>query len=84
MGTAALLKRPRTPPGSIPTVDYQTADSEHLMKRARAGVQPDEVKTVSAIIGLMVYFHVFLNSAVQMFIIFLCGKPSAHEFHKLL
>ncbi|CAM6037067.1 unnamed protein product [Sphagnum compactum] len=41
--SAALLKRPRTPPGSIPTVDYQTADSEHLMKRARAGVQPDEI-----------------------------------------
>jgi hypothetical protein len=45
--TAALLKRPRTPPGSAPTVDYQTADSEHLMKRTRAGVQPDEVKTVN-------------------------------------
>ncbi|KAH8952549.1 hypothetical protein BDL97_09G090800 [Sphagnum fallax] len=45
--SAALLKRPRTPPGSIPTVDYQTADSEHLMKRARAGVQPDEVKTIN-------------------------------------
>ncbi|KAH9559782.1 hypothetical protein CY35_06G073900 [Sphagnum magellanicum] len=41
--SAALLKRPRTPPGSASTVDYQTADSEHLMKRTRAGVQPDEV-----------------------------------------
>jgi len=52
--TAALLKRPRTPPGSAPTVDYQTADSEHLMKRTRAGVQPDEVKTVSITIALTV------------------------------
>jgi hypothetical protein len=52
--TAALLKRPRTPPGSAPTVDYQTADSEHLMKRTRAGVQPDEVKTVSTTIALTV------------------------------
>ena len=48
--TAALLKRPRTPPSNTPTVDYQSADSEHLMKRARPGVQPvDEVKTVSII-----------------------------------
>lgn len=48
--TATLLKRPRTPPSTTPTVDYQSADSEHLMKRARPGVQPvDEVKTVSII-----------------------------------
>ncbi|XP_024384334.1 protein TOPLESS-RELATED PROTEIN 2 isoform X3 [Physcomitrium patens] len=45
--SAALLKRPRTPPSTTPTVDYQSADSEHLMKRARPGVQSvDEVKTV--------------------------------------
>ncbi|EFJ37833.1 hypothetical protein SELMODRAFT_163891 [Selaginella moellendorffii] len=31
---AAMLKRPRTPPPA-PTVDFQTADSEHLMKRNR-------------------------------------------------
>lgn len=37
----AFLKHPRTPPGG-PGMDYQTADSEHLMKRLRAG-QPDEV-----------------------------------------
>ncbi|XP_024384335.1 protein TOPLESS-RELATED PROTEIN 2 isoform X4 [Physcomitrium patens] len=42
--SAALLKRPRTPPSTTPTVDYQSADSEHLMKRARPGVQSvDEV-----------------------------------------
>ncbi|KAG0559967.1 hypothetical protein M758_10G138100 [Ceratodon purpureus] len=45
---ATLLKRPRTPPSTTPTLDYQSADSEHLMKRARPGVQPvDEVKTVN-------------------------------------
>ncbi|KAK4400989.1 protein TOPLESS-RELATED PROTEIN 2 [Sesamum angolense] len=39
--SAAFLKHPRTPPGG-PGMDYQTADSEHLMKRLRTG-QPDEV-----------------------------------------
>ncbi|KZV51494.1 topless-related protein 1-like [Dorcoceras hygrometricum] len=38
---AAFLKHPRAPPGG-PGMDYQTADSEHLMKRFRSG-QPDEV-----------------------------------------
>lgn len=32
---ATLLKRPRTPPGSSSVVDYQTADSEQLIKRLR-------------------------------------------------
>ncbi|KAH7432223.1 hypothetical protein KP509_07G013800 [Ceratopteris richardii] len=34
LGAAALLKRPRTPPNSS-TVDYQSGDSEHIMKRSR-------------------------------------------------
>ncbi|XP_078178878.1 protein TOPLESS-RELATED PROTEIN 2 isoform X2 [Carex rostrata] len=39
--TAAFLKHARTP--SVPPgMDYQSADSEHLMKRMRGG-QPDEV-----------------------------------------
>lgn len=38
---ASFLKHPRTPP-SASAMDYQTADSEHLMKRLRAG-QSDEV-----------------------------------------
>ncbi|RWV90178.1 hypothetical protein GW17_00047640 [Ensete ventricosum] len=38
---AAFLKHPRTPT-SAPGLDYQTADSEHLMKRMRMG-QSDEV-----------------------------------------
>lgn len=40
--TAAFLKHPRTPPGAL-GMDYQTADSEHPMKRIRPG-QPDEVQ----------------------------------------
>lgn len=41
---AALLKRPRTPPGNNSTLDYQSADSEHIMKRVRsAGQAVDEV-----------------------------------------
>ncbi|KAL5230740.1 hypothetical protein ABZP36_029516 [Zizania latifolia] len=39
--TAAFLKHPRTPT-SAAGIDYQSADSEHLMKRMRVG-QPDEV-----------------------------------------
>jgi WD40 repeat protein len=39
---AAFLKRPRTPPSNGPAVDYQSADSEHLMKRIRGG-QSEEV-----------------------------------------
>ncbi|KAH7416089.1 hypothetical protein KP509_14G074500 [Ceratopteris richardii] len=31
--TGALLKRPRTPPTSNSALDYQSADSEHIMKR---------------------------------------------------
>ncbi|KAK4338634.1 hypothetical protein RND71_043121 [Anisodus tanguticus] len=40
-GAAAFLKHPRTNPGG-PGMDFQMADSEHLMKRMRAG-QSDEV-----------------------------------------
>ncbi|MQL85482.1 hypothetical protein Taro_017988 [Colocasia esculenta] len=39
--TAPFLKHPRTPT-SAPGMDYQSADSEHLMKRMRTG-PPDEV-----------------------------------------
>ncbi|GFP88955.1 topless-related protein 4 [Phtheirospermum japonicum] len=33
--TASMLKRPRTPPTNNPALDYQTADSEHVLKRSR-------------------------------------------------
>lgn len=42
MSSAAFLKHPRTNPGG-PGMDFQMADSEHLMKRMRAG-QSDEVR----------------------------------------
>jgi len=41
---AAFLKHPRTP-SSATGMDYQTADSERLMKRMRTG-QSDEVFTL--------------------------------------
>ncbi|XP_057477632.1 protein TOPLESS-RELATED PROTEIN 2-like isoform X2 [Actinidia eriantha] len=40
-GAVAFLKHPRTPPGAT-GMDYQMADSEHLMKRFRSG-QSEEV-----------------------------------------
>lgn len=40
---AAILKRPRTPPTNNPTMDYQTADSEHVLKRARPFGLSEEV-----------------------------------------
>lgn len=40
---AAILKRPRTPPTNNPVMDYQTADSEHVLKRPRPFGISDEV-----------------------------------------
>ncbi|XP_076958828.1 topless-related protein 4-like isoform X3 [Bidens hawaiensis] len=41
---SAMLKRPRTPPTNNPAVDYQTADSEHVLKRTRAfGISDEQV-----------------------------------------
>ncbi|XP_076911094.1 topless-related protein 4-like isoform X1 [Bidens hawaiensis] len=43
-GITAMLKRPRTPPTNNPAVDYQTADSEHVLKRTRAfGISDEQV-----------------------------------------
>ncbi|KAG7021233.1 Topless-related protein 4 [Cucurbita argyrosperma subsp. argyrosperma] len=44
---AAILKRPRTPPTNNPTMDYQTADSEHVLKRARPFGLSEEVNNLS-------------------------------------
>ncbi|CAN1215384.1 Topless-related protein 1 [Linum perenne] len=41
--STALLKRPRTPPTSNPAIDYQTADSERVMKRSRPFGMSEEV-----------------------------------------
>ena len=45
---AALLKRPRTPPNN-PAMDYQTADSDHVMKRTRPFGISDEVQYLNSI-----------------------------------
>ncbi|GMY35822.1 topless-related protein 4-like [Fagus crenata] len=42
---AAILKRPRTPTNN-PAMDYQTADSEHVLKRSRPFGMPDEVNNL--------------------------------------
>ncbi|KAG9138676.1 hypothetical protein Leryth_018567 [Lithospermum erythrorhizon] len=39
---AAVMKRARTPPSNNPVVDYQTADSEHALKRSRPFGLSDE------------------------------------------
>ncbi|KAK0571561.1 hypothetical protein LWI29_018147 [Acer saccharum] len=44
---AAMLKRPRTPPTNNPAMDYQTADSEHVLKRPRPFGMSDEVNNLS-------------------------------------
>ncbi|XP_007013506.2 PREDICTED: topless-related protein 4 isoform X3 [Theobroma cacao] len=43
---AAILKRPRTPPTNNPAMDYQSADSEHVLKRSRPFGMPDEVNNL--------------------------------------
>lgn len=43
---AAILKRPRTPPTNNPAIDYQTADSDHVMKRSRPFGITDEVNNL--------------------------------------
>ncbi|XVE98358.1 hypothetical protein REPUB_Repub03eG0099500 [Reevesia pubescens] len=42
----AILKRPRTPPTNNPALDYQSADSEHVLKRSRPFGMPDEVNNL--------------------------------------
>ncbi|XP_058077196.1 protein TPR1 isoform X2 [Magnolia sinica] len=39
----SILKRPRTPPNGLGMVDYQSTDSEQLMKRLRSAAPVDEV-----------------------------------------
>ncbi|XWS72950.1 hypothetical protein CRYUN_Cryun02cG0083500 [Craigia yunnanensis] len=43
---AGILKRPRTPPTNNPALDYQSADSEHVLKRSRPFGMPDEVNNL--------------------------------------
>ncbi|GMP74627.1 hypothetical protein CsSME_00031998 [Camellia sinensis var. sinensis] len=43
--TSSILKHPRTPTNNA-AVDYQTADSEHVLKRSRPFGMPDEVNNL--------------------------------------
>ncbi|KAK3436840.1 hypothetical protein EUGRSUZ_C01368 [Eucalyptus grandis] len=43
---SAILKRPRTPPTNNSAMDYQTADSEHVLKRSRPFAISDEVNNL--------------------------------------
>ncbi|XP_052199357.1 topless-related protein 4-like isoform X2 [Diospyros lotus] len=42
----AIIKRPRTPPTNNAAMDYQTADSEHVLKRSRPFGMSDEVNNL--------------------------------------
>ena len=50
---AAILKRPRTPPTNNPAMDYQTADSEHVLKRPRPFGISDEVIYIYPILSFV-------------------------------
>ncbi|XP_059643467.1 topless-related protein 4-like isoform X2 [Cornus florida] len=43
---ASMLKRPRTPTTNNPAMDYQTADSEHVLKRSRPFGISEEVSNL--------------------------------------
>ncbi|XP_050387989.1 topless-related protein 4-like [Argentina anserina] len=45
----AHLKRPRTPPTNNPAMDYQTADSEHVLKRSRPFGVTDEANNLPVV-----------------------------------
>ncbi|XP_011073420.1 topless-related protein 4 [Sesamum indicum] len=51
----SMLKRPRTPPTNNPALDYQTADSEHVLKRSRPFGMPEEVNSLPVNILPVVY-----------------------------
>jgi len=50
---AAILKRPRTPPTNNPAMDYQTADSDHVLKRTRPFGISDEVQYLLSIFSVL-------------------------------
>ncbi|XP_057772828.1 LOW QUALITY PROTEIN: topless-related protein 4 [Salvia miltiorrhiza] len=43
---ASMLKRSRTPPTNNPALDYQTADSDHVLKRSRPLGVPEEANNL--------------------------------------
>lgn len=53
---SAILKRPRTPPSNNAAMDYQTADSEHVLKRSRPFGISDEVQFQSICLSVYHWF----------------------------
>ncbi|KAG9450199.1 hypothetical protein H6P81_010164 [Aristolochia fimbriata] len=51
MNAAAILKRPRTPPMNNPSLDCQTADSDHVLKRRPMGLTGDVSLQVNLLPG---------------------------------
>lgn len=80
MLVAALLKRPMTPPNSNPTMDYHTADSEHVTKRPRPMGVSEEVATPHPTSPAPPKFLHFFSTH-EMFLLYLplqVGLPTAH------
>lgn len=67
---ASMLKRPRTPPSNNPAMDYQTADSEHVMKRTRPFGISEEVHTISTCSAFITGSGSFKNLRYSSFNIF--------------
>lgn len=62
---ASMLKHPRTPPANNAALDYQTADSEHVLKRPRPFGMSEEVN----------------NLPVNIFPVTYPGQSHAHSLH---
>lgn len=86
---AAFLKHPRTPTG-VTGMDYQSADSEHLIKRIRTG-QSDEVREMFIFLTscLNIMFStrsscwwLVVHSVLSLFIIPLAKKKKRNKRRK--
>lgn len=55
----SMVKRPRTPPTNNPALDYQTADSEHVLKRSRPSGIPEEASSTANVFHLLVKWNIF-------------------------
>lgn len=64
---ATILKRPRSPPANNPAMDYQTADSDHVLKRSRPFGISDEVCNQYSI-GLGGYWLYFEKFPANLFV----------------
>lgn len=55
---ASMLKHPRTPPPNNVALDYQTADSEQVLKRPRPFGMSEEVHNMPFTLVLSLFFCV--------------------------